>query len=582
MGEKKGVSRMAAETKPWSFLDEYRGTEFSGRWPTLPEMFSITVKRFPDRRCLTAFSPDTLEFTYQETYDKVTGIANNLVKSGVQKGDRVAVTGKNSPEWAIAYLAVLYAGGVVVPLDYQLPAKTMDALMKHSDVKIAFVDEELFNEVGKEVSLEKKISLSPGKKPYLLNMVVKAHQERVMPEEGDLAAILYTSGTTGSPKGVMLTHSNLVCDCFLAQAHMTLYETDVFYALLPIHHSYTMLAVFIEALSVGAELVFGKKLVVSQIFKDLRQGNVTMFLGVPMLFNKLIKGVMSGIREKGIAVYGLIRFLMFISGLIKKTFKVNPGKKMFKGILKKISLDTNRICICGGGPLPSSTFKMFNQLGIDFVQGYGLTETSPILTLNPVTAYRESSVGLLLPEVEMKILNQDERGIGEIAVKGPMVMQGYYKNKEATDEIMLEGGWLNTGDVGYLDRDGYLYLTGRKKSLIVTEGGKNVFPEEIEDLFQLYEEVEQILILGYIIDKKEKTEGIQALVHPSETFIERMKQAGTASDQDIEKRINEIIDEVNKGLPAYKKISRVHVLSEPMEMTTTKKIKRFKYADEYK
>ncbi len=582
MGEKKGVSRMAAEKKPWSFLDEYRGTEFSGRWPTLPEMFSITVKRFPERRCLTAFSPETLELTYQETYDKVTGIANNLVKSGVQKGDRVAVTGKNSPEWAIAYLSVLYAGGVVVPLDYQLPAKTMDALMKHSDVKIAFVDEELFNEVGKEVSLEKKISLSPSKKPYLLNMVVKAHQERIMPEEGDLAAILYTSGTTGSPKGVMLTHSNLVSDCYLAQTHMTLYETDVFYALLPIHHSYTMLAVFIEALSVGAELVFGKKLVVSQIFKDLKQGNVTMFLGVPMLFNKLIKGVMSGIREKGIAVYGLIRFLMIISGLIKKTFKVNPGKKMFKGILKKISLDTNRICICGGGPLPSSTFKMFNQLGIDFVQGYGLTETSPILTLNPVTAYRESSVGLLLPEVEMKIINQDERGVGEIAVKGPMVMQGYYKNKEATDEIMLEGGWLNTGDVGYLDRDGYLYLTGRKRSLIVTEGGKNVFPEEIEDLFQLYEEVEQILILGYIIDKKEKTEGIQALVYPSETFTDRMKQAGTASDQEMEKRINEIITEVNKGLPAYKKISRVHVLSEPLEMTTTKKIKRFKYADEYK
>ena len=163
-----------------------------------------------------------------------------------------------------------------------------------------------------------------------------------------------------------------------------------------------------------------------------------------------------------------------------------------------------------------------------------------------------------------------------------MVMQGYYKNKEATDEIMLEGGWLNTGDVGYLDRDGYLYLTGRKRSLIVTEGGKNVFPEEIEDLFQLYEEVEQILILGYIIDKKEKTEGIQALVYPSETFTDRMKQAGTASDQEMEKRINEIITEVNKGLPAYKKISRVHVLSEPLEMTTTKKIKRFKYADEYK
>ncbi len=570
---------------PWQFLEEYRGSMFHGEWPTLAEMFSISVKRFPERRCLTAFSPETIEFTYQEANDVIIGVSNFLVKSGIKKGDRVAVTGKNSPEWAIAYLSVLFAGGVVVPLDYQLSPANMDGLMKHAEVRIAFVDEELFNEVGKDVSLEKKISLSPKKKPYILNIADKTYKERKAAEEKDLAAILYTSGTTGSPKGVMLTHYNMVSDCFLAQTHMTLYPEDVFYALLPIHHSYTMLAVFIEGLSVGAELVFGKKLVVSQIFKDLKQGNVTMFLGVPMLFNKLIKGVMGGIREKGVVVYGIIRFLMGVSGLIKKTFKVNPGKKMFKGVLKKISLDTNRICICGGGPLPSSTFKMFNQLGIDFVQGYGLTETSPILTLNPVKAYRESSVGLPLPQVEMKIINEDERGIGEIAVRGPMVMQGYYKNKEATDEIMIGDGWLNTGDVGYQDRDGYLYLTGRKRSLIVTEGGKNVFPEEIEDLFQLYEEVDQILILGYIIDKKEKSEGIQALIYPGEAYIEKVTESAGGEEAAwklIEPRMQEIINEVNRGLPAYKKINRVHVLKEPMEMTTTKKIKRFKYADEYK
>ncbi len=191
----------------------------------------------------------------------------------------------------------------------------------------------------------------------------------------------------------MLSHSNLVSDCYLAQGHMTLYPTDVFYALLPIHHSYTMLAVFIEAISVGAEIVFGKKLLVSQILKELKLGKVTMFLAVPMLFNKMLKGLLNGIKEKGIVVYGLIRFLMSISGLIKKVFKVNPGHKMFNGILAKLSMDNIRICISGGGPLPSSTFKLFNQLGIDFVQGYGLTETSPIITLNPVYAYVETSVG---------------------------------------------------------------------------------------------------------------------------------------------------------------------------------------------
>ncbi len=570
---------------PWKFLDEFRGTHFQGEWPTIPEMFSISAERVAQRRCFTAFSPETIEFTYQQAYDAILEVSNYLLKSGVKEGDRVAVTGKNSPEWAIAYLAVLYAGAVVVPLDYQLPAKSMEGLMKHADVKIAFIDEELFNEVGKDYTLDKKISLSPNKKPYILDIREGKYQERKMPKEQDLAAILYTSGTTGNPKGVMLSHYNLVSDCYLAQTHMDLYSTDVFYALLPIHHSYTMLAVFIEAISVGAEVVFGKKLVIAQIFKDLKQGNVTMFLGVPMLFNKLIKGVMSGIREKGVVVYGIMRFLMSVSGLIKKTFKVNPGKKMFKGILKKISLDTNRICICGGGPLPSSTFKLFNQLGIDFVQGYGLTETSPILTLNPVTAYREASVGLPLPRMEMKILDPDDRGIGEIAVRGPMVMQGYYKNKEATEEIMIGDGWLNTGDVGYQDRDGYVYLTGRKRSLIVTAGGKNVFPEEIEELFQLYEEVEQILVIGYELDKKEKTEGIQALVYPSEAYTDKVKESTAdkeAADKVIEGRVNEIIQEVNKVLPVYKKITRIHVLSEPMEMTTTKKIKRFKYAEMYK
>lgn len=578
------MARTKDSLTPWKFLDEYKKDFFTGEWPTLPEMFNITVERYPENRCFTAFSPENFELTYKESQDAILEISNYLVGKGVEPGDKVAVTGKNSPEWALAYLAVLYAGAVVVPLDYQLTPEEMDNLMKFSSVKILFVDQEKKDLVGKNTELEEKICLEKGGADYILKKRQKKYLDRKMPVENDLAAILYTSGTTGTPKGVMLTHQNLVSDCYLAQANMNLSADDVFYALLPIHHSYTMLAVFIESISVGAELVFGKKLVIKQIFKDLEKGKVTMFLGVPMLFNKLIKGVMNGIREKGILVYGLIRFLMSISGSIKKLTGKNPGKKMFSGILKKISLDTNRICICGGGPLPSSTFKLFNQLGIDFVQGYGLTETSPILTLNPIYAYKEASVGKVVPKVEMKIVDPDERQIGEIAVKGPMVMQGYYRNKEATEEVLTEDRWLYTGDVGYLDRENYLYLTGRKKSLIVTEGGKNVFPEAIEDMFQLYEEIDQILVLGYLLDKRQKTEGIQALIYPDEAYIDKMKKqySGKDLDEQVEKRMNEIIEDVNKHMLPYKRISKIHVLKEPMEMTTTKKIKRFKYAQEYK
>ncbi len=563
---------MKTDPMPWRFLEQYRGDRFSGEWPTLPELFSLTAERHPERRCFTCYDPEKLEFTYGEALSTVREVSNFLVAKGVKKGDRVAVTGKNSPEWTVAYLAILYAGGIVVPLDYQLKSSDIEALMDFSGASILFVDEEKYDDFkpGRKSPVKRRISLSPQKEDYILNIRQSEAPAREYPEENDLAAILYTSGTTGNQKGVMLTHKNFVGDCFLAQANMNIFHTDVFYALLPLHHSYCMLAVFIEAISVGAEIVFAKRLAIKQILHDLHKGQVTMFLAIPMLFNKMLKGLLRGIREKGIVVYGLIRGLMWLSGGIKKTLKINPGKMMFKGILKKLSLDTNRICICGGGPLPSSTFKMFNQLGIDFVQGYGLTETSPIVALNPKEHYKENSVGKVLPQTMMTILEPDEEGHGEILIKGPMVMQGYYKNEEYTREAFTEDGWFRSGDVGYLDHDNYLYLTGRMKSLIVTEGGKNVFPEEIEDYFQLYDEVDQILVKGYLLDEKMKTEGIEALVYPNEESFKEQ------SREDVERRINEIIREVNAELMPYKRIGRVQILEEPMEMTTTKKIKRHK------
>ena len=571
---------------PWDFLEEFKGKEFHGEWPTIPQMFSITCARYPNNQCFTAFAPSELRLTYSEVLQKVLQFADYLVEQGVGPESKVAVTGKNSPEWAIAYLAVLFAGGIVVPLDYQLTDKEIDFLMTFAGVKHLCIDAERFDAIDASgtVGLTVKVSLEPKHPDYIFDKKAKKKQQRHEVKEQDLAAILFTSGTTGNPKGVMLTHANLVSDCYLAQAHMTLYPTDVFYALLPIHHSYTMLAVFIEAMSVGAEIVFGKKLIVSQILKELKQGKVTMFLAVPMLFNKMLRGLMNGIREKGIVVYGLIRFLMSVSGLIKKVFKVNPGHKMFNGILAKLSMDNIRICISGGGPLPSSTFKLFNQLGIDFVQGYGLTETSPIITLNPVYAYNENSVGKILPRTDMKILDPDSRKIGEILVKGPMVMQGYYKNPEATKEVLDADGWLHTGDAGYIDANRYVYLTGRKKSLIVTEGGKNVFPEEIEDSFQLYDEIDQICVMGYLVDKKNKSEGIRAIIHPSDKFVEDMtaKFPDAANrETEILKHMQEILDKVNKDLLPYKRITKLTIADEPLEMTSTKKIKRHVVAQVY-
>jgi long-chain acyl-CoA synthetase len=260
----------------------------------------------------------------------------------------VAVTGKNSPEWTVAYLGIVFAGAVVVPIDYQLKNEETDLLIKTAHARILFVDEEKFGLYQGSDKVSQVISLKKGVGTYVYDLDGPA-AEIEEAAESDLAAVLFTSGTTGNPKGVMLTHQNLVSDCYLAQGTpFDVYHTDVFYAILPIHHAYTMLAVFIETISTGAEVVFGKKMVTQIMLKELREGKVTLLLGVPMLFNKLLGGILRGIKQKGPVVYALVSVLMGISGFIKKVFKVNPGKKMFHSILEKASLTTLRVCICGG------------------------------------------------------------------------------------------------------------------------------------------------------------------------------------------------------------------------------------------
>jgi long-chain acyl-CoA synthetase len=562
---------------PWKFLDEFRGTAFGGEWPTLPELLRISALRYPDSPCFTVYEPDRRSLSYCEALAKVEAAARKLRSLGIGRGDKVAVTGKNSPEWAVAYFAALTAGAVVVPLDYQLSIPELANLVAAGDVIALFVDEEKEAELTAACAdrkLKAIFSLAAGRAGNVLDLDAPGAPAFDKSAEGDLAAILFTSGTMGSPKGVMLSHRNFVADCFMAQGNMTIYHSDVFYALLPIHHAYTMLAVFIESVSVGAELVFGKRLVIKQVLKDLKEAKVTMFLGVPLLFNKVLAGILKGVAEKGPLVSGLIYFLMGLSFIVKKVTKRNPGKALFHSVLDKASLSSIRICISGGGPLAPKVFRRYNELGIDFVQGYGLTEASPIITLNPTDAFIITSVGKLLPFVEMKILDADASGVGEIAVRGPMVMMGYYKMPEETAEVLSPDGWLKTGDLGRLDENDYVYLEGRAKNMIVTDGGKNVYPEEIENRFQLFDEVEQVMVCGYVEDESTQSEGIEAMLFPN---AEHFKGSG-AEGVDwaaAEARLGEVVEEVNKKLHPYQRISRITVLREKLEETTKKTVKRF-------
>ena len=574
---------MAFKDKYWKTNVEtffsYQGKKYMGQWPTFREMMEISEERFPDNEAFKAIVPKVVTFTYKEALKKIREIAYYLVATGAKKGDHIAVTGKNSPEWALAYFAISFAGCIIVPLDYSLHIEDMEKILAFGDVDRIFIDGEKIDEIDKEGKLFKeKISLEPESKgyKYVLDLtgpeteLPKLHAE-------DTAAMLFTSGTTGTPKGVMLSFSNFMSSTLSSQRLFDVYPTDVFYAILPIHHAYTMTAVLLETVVSGASCVFGKRLVTPIMLKELREGKITMLLAVPMLFNKLLAGLMAGVHKQGPFKENLIHFLMGFSGFMKKVFHVNLGKKIFGNmLLSKISLDKMRLCICGGGPLPASTFKQFNQLGIDFVQGYGLTETSPIININPIEVYIEESVGIPIPGVEEKIVSPDEDGNGIIYVRGPQVMKGYYKNDEATEEVLSSDGWLNTGDVGHIDSNGFLYLTGRAKSIIVTEGGKNVFPEEIEDKFQLFNEIEQCCIIPYMINKEMKTEGIRMVIYPTEAYL---KEHGM---EETSRHMEEVVESVNKGLQSYKKITMVTVVDQPLPMTSTKKVKRFEVVKMFK
>ncbi|MBF9018569.1 MULTISPECIES: long-chain fatty acid--CoA ligase [unclassified Oceanispirochaeta] len=561
------------EEKGWSWLDQYRETHIQGEWPTIPEMFKLAQHRFPDKVCFRAFSPIEVEYTYTEAINIIKKTAAYLVDQGIKKGDRVAMTGKNSPAWAMAYLSVVEIGAVIVPLDYQMEKDTISRILDFVEAPILFVDKERYDELGNAKGIKEKISLSPHKDNYILDLPESSTQLPEGPKEDDMAAVLFTSGTTGKEKGVMLSHKNFSSDAFQAnKPFLNVVPEDILYALLPLHHSYCMTAVFLESLSIGCELVFAGGLSVTQMMNDLKKGKITVIMGIPLLYNKILKGMMKQVRAKGVVSHVLIGILMRISGFVKRVFDINIGKKIFGNILlKKANLYTIKYMICGGGPLATETFRRYQELGLDFVQGYGMTETAPISTLNPAHAFRLKSVGKVFPLVDMKILNPDNDGIGEIIMKGPICCKGYYKNEEATKELFTEDGYLKTGDLGYLDKDNYLYLTGRAKSLIVTEGGKNVFPEEIEDHFQLYQQIDQILIVSYLANAETRGEGIEALIYPNKEHYDSLS---IGNDEKIKEDMMNAVKEVNRELLAYKRISKLRILDEPMEMTTTKKIKR--------
>ena len=390
--------------------------------------------------------------------------------------------------------------------------------------------------------------------------------------EDDTAAILFTSGTTGNEKGVILTHANITSDVYMTVNEVRMLdERDVTYALLPLHHSYCCTAVLLEAVRIGAECLFGHGFAVSRMLSDLKRGAVTVFMGIPMLYNKLLSGIMAKVKEQGKATYALVRSLMEVNSILHKITGRSPLKGFFqKMITSKVGLDKVRLLISGAGPLSPKVVWAFHGLGLEFIQGYGLTEAAPIVTLNPPEHFKAASIGHPLAFIDLRIADKDSDGIGEIRIKGPNVCKGYYKDEVNTAQLFDEDGYMKTGDLGYMDREGYVFLKGRAKNIIVTEGGKNVFPEEIEDMFQLESEISQIMVRGFQKVPGVPGEAVEAVVYPDPEAFKGV------SREDVRSRVEAIISSVNRNLESFQKIERITILDAPMEETTTRKIKRGK------
>lgn len=559
-------------------LQPYKGKFFDGEWPTITEMFNIALSKYADRPCFTVFEKkEKICLTYKDVHERIKNVASYLSAQGVKKGDKVVLTGKNSIQWGISYFAINYAGAVVVPIDAQLPVERMLKLAEFADSVFLITDGEVFSKIPSDNAwhngLLGRLTLTGSYEGISGVMDVKAEKliDYVKISENDLAAILFTSGTTGNEKGAMLTNRNIISDTYLVADGMGVDETDVLYALLPLHHSYCCTTVLLETVKHGASCLFGHGIVVSLMINDLKRGGVTVFMGIPLLYNKLLNGIMNKVKAQGKLTYALVSTLMWINGFFKKYFHCAPLKGFFnKKILSNLGLDKSKVLICGAGPLSPKVFKQYQQLGLDFLQGYGLTETAPVLTLNPIKHFKLDSVGRVLGQMDIIIADADSSGVGEIRVKGPNVTPGYYKDEENTKALFDENGYLKTGDLGYMDSEKYVYLKGRAKNLIVTEGGKNVYPEEIEDAFQTYTNVEQILVRGFQQKKDVPCECIEAVIYPSPDYY---KAKGFTPEQ-IKADIEATVKTVNQNLMIYKKIEKITIIDKPMDMTTTKKIKR--------
>ncbi len=520
--------------------------------------------------------------SHKEFRDEINALGTVLINMGL-KDKRIAVISENRYEWELSYLAIAAGVGVVVPLDKALPDNELESLILRSQVEAIFYSSK-YDTIMNTLREKKNTNLK-----YFISMDLqentngiysqKALQEKgkKLLEEGNkqyldakidadkMGIMLFTSGTTAMSKAVMLSHKNLVTNVMDIIQRFDLTEEDRFLSFLPLHHVFECTVGFLYPVSIGGSIAFCEG--VKHMADNIKEFDITAMISVPAVFDIIYRKVMKTIEKKG--KMATLEKGKKISNVLLKV-KIDLRKQLFKEVHESLGPKL-KLVVTGGAALDPETEKGFNDLGFDVEQGYGLTETAPVIAAETPKCRRLGSIGKKFPSVEVKIDDPDEEGIGELMAKGPSIMLGYYENEEATKSALEPDGWFHTGDLARIDKDGFIYIAGRKKSVIVLNNGKNVFPEEIETLLNKVEGIKET----FVYEKKEDDGDVKVCVEIVYDK-EMIKDLYHIEDEEkIKEFLWKKVKEVNKLMPKYKYVREMIVTEEPLIKTTTLKIKRY-------
>lgn len=550
-------------------MAKYRNYEVPS-YGTLKKMLGTSVEKFADRPVFHEKIDGAWRMrTYREYGEDVNALGTELLARGFG-GKRVIVTGVNCYAWVVTYMAVICGVGVIVPVDKEIPAEELANIAQVSEASLVIYGPK---------SAEKVEAVDPAIERYSfakLDELIRSGKRRMA--EGDrsyldaiidpdvMSALIFTSGTTGVSKGVMLSHHNLCFDIYEARQMLFCGPKDVCLSVLPLHHVYECTVGFLAQLWSGSSVAFSEG--VRYISRNMQEVHPTIVLCVPLLLETLYHKLWLNIRKNGLE--GKVRAMIKATNAIPgERARMLAKKSVFRAIHKNFG-GRLRIMASGGASVDPEILRGLRDLGLLAIQGYGLTECSPIAAVNRDTYYRDSSAGLAMPNVLLDIYDVQDDGTGEIRLRGDNVMLGYYNMPELTEEVKRDG-WFYTGDLGYLDADGFLHITGRKKNVIVTANGKNVFPEELETYLCRNPFVAEAVVVG-VMNEKKKDLDVVALIYPSRAHFEEI-YGKTYTDEQVNAELTRAVDAVNATVQSYKRMVRFVVVAEEFP-NTSRKIKR--------